>query len=314
MSSILLTGSEGYVGRALQQRLRQRFEVYTIDRVTNQGGNSHIQLDLSDRGSKQEILEKLPKKIDVIVHLAAARTDWGMSPGEYFRDNVEATRVVAGFARQLCVRRFINMSSVAAISPLAKLSFSPCLSFDEAYCVTKFLQEQVVAEELGGQSEIKLLNIRPSAIFSSDQPSNTNTYKFFRMCMRWPVVFCSGNPKSLTYLPNLIEAIDRHLESDEEGDMLAIEKPVISTKELAVLISSTRRVRPFLMEPPGRPMMMAAGVFEWMSAKLGRTPVITRSRVRKYLSNTAFDTAEFAGNVGYEPKTTLEEAIKRTVS
>ena len=95
---ILITGSNGFVGSALIQKFDDLgHDVLGIDnnfetnyKIHNKTINADLALD--------NLTEILPKNIELIVHCAASKSDFGVSDNEYYKDNVVATRKLMDFA------------------------------------------------------------------------------------------------------------------------------------------------------------------------------------------------------------------------
>ena len=75
---ILVTGSSGYIARFLMPRLvSQGHALVGLDRLASQTGSLErfIQGDLLD----PDRLEQSLQDVECVVHLAAAKADWGLS-------------------------------------------------------------------------------------------------------------------------------------------------------------------------------------------------------------------------------------------
>ncbi|WP_406149318.1 NAD-dependent epimerase/dehydratase family protein [Streptomyces sp. NBC_01012] len=118
---VLLTGSTGFVGRAVLDRLlRERadgadVEVRTVTRGVPTGpaappGVDRVYADLADPGSLGDAAEGT----DVLVHLAC-RVDGDAEECE--RTNVGGTRAIVGAARRAGVRRIVQLSTAAVYGP-----------------------------------------------------------------------------------------------------------------------------------------------------------------------------------------------------
>ena len=89
----LITGSSGDIGSRLVPRLNQRdIRVRGVDRDDRDAEelDSFIRGDLCNPGTA----ERAVRGCDQILHLAAAKGDWGISEEEYFRDFLLVTRNV----------------------------------------------------------------------------------------------------------------------------------------------------------------------------------------------------------------------------
>ena len=115
MSRILVTGCSGYIGRHLAPALGDAgHEVTGVDRHEPAFELADFHLgDLNEPG----VAERAADGVDLVVHLAAAKDDWGVSAERYERDNVQATRTLIAAGRNAGVRRWLHYSTVGVYGP-----------------------------------------------------------------------------------------------------------------------------------------------------------------------------------------------------
>ena len=117
MSGILITGTSGFIGRALAESMGSDHEVFCISRQkTEVAGVTAIQGDFT---SPDDLRKIDPNRVDVVVHLAAVTG--GGTEEELLRVNVMGTyQLVRHFIDGGC-KKFVLASSIAAVgmqSPL----------------------------------------------------------------------------------------------------------------------------------------------------------------------------------------------------
>lgn len=78
-----------------------------------EGIDSFVQGDLCD----PQVARKAVAGTDQILHLAAARADWGRSEEEYYRDNLDATRTLIEAGRKEGVTDWVFYSTVSVMGP-----------------------------------------------------------------------------------------------------------------------------------------------------------------------------------------------------
>lgn len=112
-----ITGGTGFIGSRLVKRLVEKgYEVRCLVRKSSQVeplkklGVELCYGDLLDHDS----LRSVTKGGDFVYHLAAMVTDWG-SKRDFYRMNVEATRVLLEAAEDSGVKRFIHMSTSTVV-------------------------------------------------------------------------------------------------------------------------------------------------------------------------------------------------------
>jgi UDP-glucose 4-epimerase len=114
---VLVTGATGFVGRHLVPELARRHDVTCVvrRRPTNLdlGAAGTVEADLSDPGFG----ERLPRDVEVVVHLAQAYQPFPDRADELFGVNAASTQGLAEFARAVGARRFVLASSGSVYKP-----------------------------------------------------------------------------------------------------------------------------------------------------------------------------------------------------
>ena len=147
---VALTGASGFAGGPiLAELLQARHQLKVLSRRPTQGQfDSNVVVvkgDLEDHSA----LNALVADVDVVVHVAGAISS--VDESGYFKINFGGTRNVFEAAVRAGVKRFVNVSSMAARNP--ELS---------AYAASKRAAEDFLVTR---QSEMEILTLRPSAIY-----------------------------------------------------------------------------------------------------------------------------------------------------
>lgn len=171
MSTILVTGASGFIGKALAASLAERHQVICMSRK-NPG------LDLpwarGEFGSFEDLQQLNAYAIEGVVHLAA------VTGGCLERDgvlvNVEGTRCLMRYLMDRGCRKFVCASSIAAVG-FQNVAFRPlqlpipdehpCLDRD-GYGVSKFLMEEITKYYARQNPEIGVINLRLSTVCPND--------------------------------------------------------------------------------------------------------------------------------------------------
>jgi nucleoside-diphosphate-sugar epimerase len=116
--TLLLTGSEGYVGSSLAPSLAAEVDLVTVDRrppSARRGRKLHLELDLASQADEvRRALARERLDLDAILHLAGlpdASSPWDA----LYADNVLATLRMHELARELEVPKFLFASSVHVV-------------------------------------------------------------------------------------------------------------------------------------------------------------------------------------------------------
>jgi nucleoside-diphosphate-sugar epimerase len=320
---IVVTGSSGYIGAVLVETLLgdPKYQVIGVDRVTPVQSNrprfDFVQCDLS---APQGALDApLFNDTQAVVHLAAARGDWAISTAEYWRDNRDATSglLAAAWARK--VPRWVFTSSVSVYGPAATAlgEDAACCPIG-AYGESKLASEQLFAAFIasaGVQGRV----IRPSAVFSSGHPANTNVYKLIESLRRFPLPLIGGgaNRKTLTYLPNLLDLFFWCLDDMRDTAVAYnvfnyVESPVQTVLELITSLKAAGIQPARCLSVPMSLALAGAYPIYGMAKLSGIDLRVTPERVRKYAASTWYD-ADRVRKAGFTPRVDLDQALRTTV-
>lgn len=120
----LVTGCAGFIGSNLVDYLLEKdFEVIGIDNFTNYYSRNLKESNITDAKDQsnftfleKDLLEmnKFPKKIDYVFHLAAqagVRASWGEKFHIYTKNNIEATQRLLEFYKDVEIKKFVYSSS-----------------------------------------------------------------------------------------------------------------------------------------------------------------------------------------------------------
>jgi UDP-glucose 4-epimerase len=175
MSSILVTGASGFIGKALCLHLANTHEVVAISRKPESLGKIPF-----IRGEFQnfEDLRRLDAyDIGAVVHLGAVTG--GCLERDGMLVNVEGTRVLMRYLIDRGCRKFVLASSIAAIGmqstafrpvELPVTEQHPCLDRD-GYGLSKFLMEEVAKYYQRQNPAIDIIALRLASICPDQDPS-----------------------------------------------------------------------------------------------------------------------------------------------
>lgn len=289
--NVLITGSSGYVASELIPLLRANgHECVGVDRIPSQYTSrsqaiEHIDISKTFDGSMFSVL-----------HLAAARIDFGVTAENYYDANVFATRKFLDSLSPSRIDMFVHFSSVAAFDG-EKIRFCDDLNCDDAYRSTKFLQDQEVIEWCKNHS-VPLAIIYPSAIFDDRPRLDTNIGTLQRLARLLPVIPDIKIKKSLTYLPALAGFAVEILENRQSGKFMCIEQPV---KTVADILTDLRQGHRTLKIPaPGLSIFLFTLAYILQFLTLGKVDTkLTPGRIKKLFSDTSYSNVRTVNQTSY---------------
>jgi nucleoside-diphosphate-sugar epimerase len=173
MSTILVTGASGYIGKALVASLKDKHDVIAMSRKDPEVcGVKFIKGDFAC----DEDLKKLDDfNVDTLIHLAAVTG--GCSEKEGILVNVEGTRCLMRYLIDKKCKKFIMTSSIAAVGfqnekfrplTLPIPDEHPCLDRD-GYGLSKYLMEEITKYYQRQNEDIDVINLRLAVV-----PANPN--------------------------------------------------------------------------------------------------------------------------------------------
>lgn len=283
MATVLITGSSGYVASDLIPHLKKETNVFGVDKRNS--NYSDLEAGIESREFK-DCMDQFYGEEMVVVNLAAARFDFGATAPDYHKLNVECHQKFLKVLSSLNVRKFIHVSSVAALDG-RNIAYSETLDCDDAYRATKYLQE-VAIQKWCDEHNVALTILYPSAIFSDDPRSDTNIGKLQSVSKLIPFIPKIEVIKSLTYLPFfskfIIESVAGKIPC---GKYLTIEKSSLTVSQMIQVISGrpTKLVNiPFLPE-----ILKITAKILYVLGLFGRVDLmLTPNRVVKLFSDTSY--------------------------
>jgi nucleoside-diphosphate-sugar epimerase len=240
---VLVTGGDGFVGRALADRLLKDGYFVRIgsrkDLVSDVKRFEYVRSP--DFGSSADYQEMLADT-SVVVHCAGRAhllADTALNPLEEFRSvNVNGTIRLARQAADQGVRRFVFLSSVGVNGLYThsgqKFSESDSPNPHNAYAQSKLEAEQGLAT-LSVQTGMEVVVIRPPLVYGFNAPGNFGALA--RLVLKgWPLPLgaISNNLRSLVALDNLVDFIVVCIQSPRAANetFLVSDGDDLSTSEL----------------------------------------------------------------------------------
>lgn len=313
---VLVTGCSGYIGGVLAGVLAsQGHEVVGVDRRCYEGNalDRFVKGDLCDPSVASEAVTGP----EFVFHLAASRTDWGVSEEEYFRDNVKATRnlLCAGSERE--ITRWFFYSSVAAMGTDAyPPDESAELEPDGPYGRSKARAEALFHRLARTDRRQRVMILRPSAVFGPNNPPDTNIFRLIDTIYRRRFVMVGDGEtrKTTSYIDNVIAATLFLAERTSPGvaTFIYVDKPVLRTRTLVARIHRLLGRRPPRFRVSERLAGFAGSVLDVVGDLISKDLPVTGSRIEKFCRETYFDGSAIRRE-GFEQPVGNRKALRKTV-
>lgn len=313
---ILVTGANGFVGRALCQDFERRCHV-VIRAVRVANADNEVAVgDIGPETDWSPVLGRPPSaygfapEVDAIVHLAAhvhkMPGRWNRSAPEFRQLNTLGTLNLARQAVTAGVRRFIFLSSIkvngAASRPGAPFRADDPPAPEDAYAISKYEAEQGLLA-LARETGLEVVIIRPPLVYGPGVKGNFRTLLDWA-ARPWPLPLGAiRNRRSYVALDNLVDLIVTCLDHPAVANQvfLVSDDEDVSTPILLALAGRAlgRRVR--LWPVPVTALTLAASL-------LGR-----RAWTDRLCGNLQADIVKTRALLGWRPPIGLDEGLRRTV-
>lgn len=329
---ILVTGAAGFIGqRVVQQLLDYGFrKLRCFVRPSGNPARLKALSALRCDGAQMEIISgnllqredcaSAAKDAAVIFHLAAGRG--AKSYPDAFLNSVVTTRNLLDASLQHgCLRRFVNVSSLAVYSnrnkPHGRILDESCPvethphTRGEAYCFAKAKQDEIVAE-YGQKFGIPYVVVRPGVVYGPGNPGITgrvgiDTFGIF-------LHLGGANTIPFTYVDNCADAtVLAGLTPGVDSEVFnVVDDELPSSRRFLRLYK--RQVRRFssVYVPHVLSYILCAlwgSYTEWSKGQL--PPAFNRERWHANWKKTHYSNAKIRSRVGWVPKVPTVEALSR---
>lgn len=239
MAKLLLTGSNGFIGSYFKDHYSNIHQIATFSFLNE----SLDTLDL--------------EATDVVVHLSAlVHQMGGASKEEYKKVNVTQTLELAKKAKESGVKHFIFMSTVKVYGEESDMVYredTKCNPQDE-YGKSKF-EAEVALKKLENDT-FKVSILRTPIVYGKGVKANVlNLINLVKKMSVLPFANI-GNKRSMVYVGNLCDIINRIIKVEKSGVFLASDDRALSTTDLVELIASALNKKVFLVSVPFFPQLL----------------------------------------------------------
>ena len=216
---VLITGSSGFIGRALAARLKARYRIVGLDLFAPPNSDVEtIKLDLTKAAQIQEamgeVAAKCGKRIASVIHLAAYYDLSGEPNPKYQQVTVEGTRqLLRALHSRFTVEQFVFSSTMLVHAPGDQgkpidedWPIQPKWPYPESKAKT----EQVARKERGS---IPVAILRLAGVYNDDCRAAFLAQQISRIYEQQPMSYLfAGEPGSgqpYLHLDDLVEAVER---------------------------------------------------------------------------------------------------------
>lgn len=316
---VLVTGGTGFLGAYIVKELVQ--QGYTV-RAMRRNGTLPFFIDPSILARVEWVagnvldvtaVDEALEGVDTIVHAAAMVSFVPADRVQMFRVNIEGTANMVNMALEKNIRRFIHISSVAALGRTAngevvneekKWGKS---KRNTAYAISKYHAEMEVWRGMGEGLNMAILN--PSTILGYGNWENSSCAIFKNAYGGFP--WYTNGVNGFVDVEDVARAAVLLMKSDIRSERFIVNSDNWSFRNLLSTMAMY-----FGKKPPYREATPLLGGLAWRMEKLrsslaGKKPLLTRESAKVAQSKTLFDNSKILQALPGLSFLPLEESIKK---
>jgi nucleoside-diphosphate-sugar epimerase len=296
IKKILVTGSSGTIGtRLCEKLLEENYEIIGIDKRSNKWNDKINRLTVIGNLRDKQTLEKLPKDVDLVIHLAAnARVYNLVVDPSLARDNFEILFNTLEFCRKNKIKKFIFASSREVYGNSKQIVHT------ENEARVENCESPYSASKIGGEAlvrsyqqcyAINFIIIRFSNVYGMHDDSDRVVPLFIKLTKENKDLVVYGKEKLLdfTYIDDAISGIMGCIKNFDQAQNNVFN--IASGKGTSII------------EP-------AQLIQRYMG---GKSKIILKETRTGEVMKFIADISKAKEKLGYRPKTAIEEGIKKSI-
>jgi len=315
--SVLVTGGTGFTGGHLCRRLAELgYQVRALARSPEKAASlvsAGIEIVPGDVKDKASLL-RAAMGCDVVYHIAATYRQEGVPEREFWDVNVTGSENMLEAAAHCGVSRFVHCSTVGVHGHIAHPPADESAPYNpgDVYQETKLAGEKLALNYFRTRG-LPGVVFRPAGIYG---PGDTRFLKLFRHIKsgRFRMIGSGEVFYHLTYIDDLVDGILLcGTKKEALGNIYILGgERAMTLNELVRTIADILDARVSRLRIPFAPVYAAAFLCEKLCKPFGIEPPIYRRRVDFFRKDRAFDISKAKRELGYNPKISPREGLKRT--
>ena len=306
--SVLITGANGFVGKALTSELVQHGQ-YVQAAVRSENahvGDLHRRV-VGEMNAQTKWTDALVG-IDVVIHLAArvhVMNDVSADPlAEFRKVNLHGTENLARQAASAGVKRLVYVSSIKVNgegTEESPYSESDAADPQDPYGISKWEAEQAL-HRISQETGLEVVIVRPPLVYGPGVKGNfISLFKAIDKGLPLPLAG-ARNARSLVYVGNLVDALITCATKAEAAGQtyLVSDGKAVSTAELVSEIARAlgRKDRSFYFPP---------SILSAVAGLLGKT-----AQVDRLFGSLRVDSSKLGQQLAWTPPYTLQQGLAET--
>ena len=321
-TKVFVTGASGFVGSHLVEAAKNKgWEVHAAVRSTSKIADIQAYVDsfVHPNRSDVESLKHLflKEQYDYIIHAAALTKS--KSEEEMLQVNVGVTQnlMQAAFEEGVNLKRFVYVSSLAAIGPIAYHDEKQIQEDTDYRPLTVYGRSKRTSEvNIKKRFSDKPISVfRPTAVYG---PREKDLFILFDTLNKGLDPYIGANPQKLSfiYVKDLVEVLLQGCEVEQNGlEFYNIsDGKVYSKYAMADIFRKTFHKRALRLHIPYGIVSLVARLSQRIYKNSSKTPVIYPERLGELTAeNWSCDISKAKAKLGFNPQFDLEKGLTTTL-
>jgi nucleoside-diphosphate-sugar epimerase len=309
----LISGASGFIGaRVFNRAMRDKLNCVGIGRSEVQSKN-YIQCDLFDLDG----LRKALQGVTCVIHCAGYAHAFEAKEREIYKKtwlvNYQGTKNLADLAHEMGVKKFINLSSVKAMSEPG----SDCVDEEgDLNPTSEYGKSKLAAEEMlfdiAKKKSVEVVNLRLSMVYGLGGKGNLE-----RMCKLirkhiFPPIPETNNLRSLVHVDDVVDVI-LHVMNDSRshGQTFIITGPEsTSGRNLYDKVRKIYGYKKISFEIPSTLMRWFAAAFQIIEDSTGVKMPFNKEILSRLMHPACYSANKIENTIGWHPNISLESGLR----
>lgn len=321
--NILVTGGTGFIGEhfipeLLERGHKVRLLIRNIEKAKKMFGDrcEYFVADIN----KRDALIGSCKNIDMVFHMVAKVGNQLLdekSMREFRYVNVEGTKNIAEEAQRSNVKKFIFVSSIAAMGIVPEKLIteeSKCYPL-LPYQISKYEAEQLLLNKYK-EEKFPVIIIRPTKVYGVGE----HEYSYLtlaKICKRgfFPKIGQGENYTSNVYITDLVQSLILLVDKGRLGETYIITSHnSIAMEDTAKVIAESLGVKLHLVPIAKTFMVFSANIIERIFDLIGRKPPVTKKNIEATVADRIYDIRKAKVDLNYIPQVEMKDGIRKVIN
>lgn len=320
-SRVLITGASGFIGyHLIESALKAGLEVHAAIRPSSDVSHlkafdiTYVYPNFNDKAGLQKLLAE--GQYSYIIHSAGATRAKNQEAYNLINADYTRTLAEASLAADIPLKRFVFLSSLAALGPISYQDTQPITEHTLPNPITSYGKSKLLAEQYLSQlSELPLTTIRPTAVYG---PREKDLLILFKTLNQGLDAYIGRKPQRLSfvYAKDLSAATIAALTqaSPQKRSYNISDGNWYDRYALANYFKEVSGQRLYRLHLPVQILKMAANALELSSSFSNKTPVVNQEKIKELTAANWYCSIDAAQkDLKYSPQYDLKRGLTETI-